>query len=424
MQKNRHIRTIVCCRSCGSKKLVPVLSLGNLYISDFIKNDDSEKMGRQPLDLAICDLDSNGCGLLQLKHTYSPEIFYRNYWYRSGINKSMADALLDVVRKTEKIARPKSGDYVIDIGANDGTLFSFYKNPDLKLVGFEPAKNLMPYAKKNCPSADYINDFFNFEAWHKKYGEKKAKIITAIAMFYDLDDPNKFVSDIAKCLDQKGVFVIQMSYLPSMLSQNAFDNICSEHLEYYSLASLNILLKRHNLEVFDAELNDVNGGSFRTYIQRQGQRPIHHNVRKLEKLEKKLNLAAKKTYRSFASRIIAFRKNLLDFIKRERAKGKKIYGYGASTKGNTLLQFYKLNSKLIEAIADRNPDKWGAKTVGTLIPIISEEEARKQNPDYFLVLPWHFLKEFIQRESEFLKRGGKFIIPLPEFKIISGKAMR
>lgn len=417
----QEIKTIIRCRLCGLKKLIPVLSLGNLYVSDFIKDDDSGRMGKQPLDLVICDPNAGGCGLLQLKHTYSPETFYRNYWYRSGVNQSMAEALLDIVRKAGKKINLKSGDHVIDIGSNDGTLLSFYKNPKLKLTGFEPAKNLIPYARKNCSLAVYINDFFNFKAWQKKYGHKKAKIITAIAMFYDLDNPNKFVSDVAKCLDDRGVFVIQMSYLPSMIQQNAFDNICSEHLEYYSLASLNVLLKRHNLEVFDAELNDVNGGSFRTYIQHQGARPISNNVRKLEKLEKRLNLSDRKTYQDFTSRIIVFKKNLVDFVKKEKAKGKKIYGYGASTKGNTLLQFYGLNSKLIKAIADRNPDKWGAKTIGTLIPIISEEEARKQNPDYFLVLPWHFLSEFIRRESKFLKRGGKFIVPLPKFKIIGEK---
>jgi len=415
-------KKIKVCRVCGSKKIISLLSLGNLYVSNFVDSqEDRKKFLKQPLKLVLCDPDVGGCGLVQLQHTFSAELLYRNYWYRSGINRSMTEALADVVQKTEKIVKPKSGDYVIDIGSNDATLFRFYKTAGLHLVGFEPATNLIPYAKKICPSGEYINDFFSFKAWQKKYGNKKAKIITAIAMFYDLDNPNEFIANIVKCLDERGVFVIQMNYLPSMLQQNAYDNICHEHLEYYSLKSLNNLLKRHNLEVFDVELNDVNGGSFRTYIQHKGYRPKSNRVRKLEKFEEELNLSSKKTYQAFASRILVLKKKLYNFIRKETKAGKKIYVYGASTKGNTLLQFCNLNKDLITAAADRNPDKWGKKTVGTLIPIISEEEARRQYPDYFLILPWHFLKEFIQREKKYLRLGGKFIVPLPQFKIISKK---
>ncbi|MFH1894710.1 MAG: class I SAM-dependent methyltransferase [Patescibacteria group bacterium] len=412
-------KAIKVCRVCGSKKIAPLISLGNLYISNFLKDRKTKSVGGQPLELVICDPDSGGCGLVQLKHNFSLSLLYRNYWYRSGVNKSMTEALSDVVRKTEKILQPADGDYIIDIGSNDATLFCFYKNKNLNLVGFEPAKNLISYAKKNYPSACYINDFFNFKTWQKKFGSKKAKIITAIAMFYDLNNPNEFVSDIVQCLDRKGVFVIQMSYLPSMLQQNAFDNICHEHLEYYSLTSLTNLLKGHNLEVFDVELNDVNGGSFRVYVQHKGLRPISIRVRRLEESEKKLKLSEKKVYQNFASRIFNLRRKICNFIKKETRAGRNVYVYGASTKGNTLLQFYNLNKNLIKAAADRNPDKWGKKTVGTLIPIISEEQARKEKPAYFLILPWHFLKEFVRRERNYLKAGGKFIVPLPQFKIIS-----
>lgn len=407
------------CRICGSKKLIPLLSLGRIYVSNFVDSRNNIKTPlKQPLELVLCDPTLGGCGLVQLKHTCSAELLYRNYWYRSGVNKSMTDDLADIARKTEKIAKPKSGDYIIDIGSNDATLFRFYQTSKLALVGFEPARNLIPYAKRNCPSAEYVNDFFSFKAWQRKFGGKKAKIITAVAMFYDLDNPNEFVSDVVKCLDKKGVFVIQMSYLPSMLQQNTYDNVVHEHLEYYSLTSLNNLLKRHNLEVFDVKLNDVNGGSFRTYIQQKGYRPVSARVEKLEKFEKKLKLNNKKIYQDFALRVLSLKKKLHNFIKKETEKGKKIYVYGASTKGNTLLQFCNLNKGLISAAADRNPDKWGKKTVGTLIPIISEEQARKEKPDYFLVLPWHFLKEFIQREKHYLRAGGKFIVPLPKFQVI------
>lgn len=423
----KNYKTIKVCRVCGSKSIIPLISLGDIYISDFLdskeNNSQLNRIGKQPLDLVICDSGSKGCGLVQLKHTFPPELLYRNYWYRSGINKSMAEALADIVRKTEKIAKLKAGDYVIDIGSNDATLLSFYRTKNINIVGFEPAKNLIPYAKKNCPSGTFINDFFDFKPWQKKYDGKKAKIITAIAMFYDLDDPNKFVSSAAKCLDEKGVFVIQMSYLPLMLEQNAFDNICHEHLEYYSLESLSNLLKRHELEVFDVELNDVNGGSFRVYIQHKGFRKISDRVRRMEQKEKKMKLSSKKTYKAFVNRTLALKKKLYDFINKENKKGKNTYVYGASTKGNVLLQFFNLDSRMIQAAADRNPDKWGKKTIGTSIPIISEEQARKEKPSYFLILPWHFLKEFVKREKEYLKSGGKFIVPLPKFKIIGKKGL-
>ncbi len=243
-------------------------------------------------------------------------------------------------------------------------------------------------------------------------------------MFYDLDEPNKFVSDIVQCLDKDGVWIIQMSYLPLMLETNAFDNICHEHLEYYSLLSLENLLKRHNLEVFDIELNDVNGGSFRVYVKHAGSRRINGAKGAQERLvrqrgyELKLGLNNKKIYEEFSSRVESIKDKLTSFIKNEVAKGKKVYVYGASTKGNTLLQYFGLDVSIINAAAERNPYKLGKKTVGTMIPIISEERARAENPDYFLILPWHFLKEFINREEAYLRSGGKFIVPLPEFKII------
>ncbi|MFH1575560.1 MAG: class I SAM-dependent methyltransferase [Candidatus Nealsonbacteria bacterium] len=414
LKNNPKIKIVNACRSCGAKKLVPIFSLGKLYISNFI---DSPKTitAKTPLELVLC----RKCSLLQLKHTVSPEQLYYNYWYFSGINKSMKDELADIAMKAAQLADLAPGEFVLDVGSNDSTLLLSYIKKNLKLIGFEPAKNLMSRARTG--NVKIINEFFNYDAWTKKFGKAKAKIITAIAMFYDLDDPNKFIADIVKCLDKKGVFIIQMSYLPLMLQQNAFDNICQEHLEYYSLTSLENLLKRHGLEIFDVILNDVNGGSFRIYIQHKGSRSISSRVLRLKNSEKKLNLFDKKVYDDFALRVNSLKERLRNFIKNEVEKGKKVYIYGASTKGNTLLQFYNLDYRLIGAAADRNPIKWGKKTVGTKIPIIAEKQARAERPDYFLILPWHFLKEFVQREQDFLRSGGKFIVPLPNFKIISQK---
>jgi trans-aconitate methyltransferase len=334
----------------------------------------------------------------------------------------MRIALRDVTTKAEELVKLSPGDIVVDIGCNDGTLLRSYQMHEVQLVGFEPAVNLIKHAEVG--TTKIINDFFNFQAFQRSIGTKRAKIVTSIAMFYDLDDPNSFVVDVVKCLDQSGVWIIQMSYLPSMLSQNAFDNICHEHLEYYSLLSLRGLIERHKLEIFDVELNDVNGGSFRIYIKHKNSNLINifkgaeSRVKELEASEHKSALHHREIYRNFALRVINLKERLYNLIMQENENGRVIYAYGASTKGNTLLQYCNLDSKLIKAAADRSPDKWGKKTVGTLIPIISEEQARREKPDYFLILPWHFLEGFKQREKEFLKSGGRFIVPLPDFKII------
>jgi len=422
MQEAKIVRVATKCRVCGHKPLEDILSLGTLCVSDFVDAPD-EQEASAPLDLVLCNKESGGCGLLQIRHTVSHEAMYKNYWYRSGMNKTMTDELRGIAQKVKELARVSSGDYVIDIGANDGTLLRGYDVDGLHTVGFEPATNLLQYNMQG--TTKIINDFFNAAAWQREFPGKKAKAITAIAMFYDLDDPNAFVADVSSCLDDEGVFIIQMSYLPLMLSQNAFDNICHEHIEYYSLLSLEVLLTRHNLEVFDVELNDVNGGSFRIYIRHKGlgksiavDPNAAHRVEKIREDENLLGLNERKVYKDFVDRVNDLKEKTVSFIKDEVAKGKKVYVYGASTKGNTLLQFYGLDNHFITAAAERNPDKWGKKTVGTNIPIISEEQARTEKPDYFLVLPWHFLKEFQERERAFLESGGRFIIPLPKLEII------
>ena len=419
MMNNPNVRTIGQCRVCGSRRLAPILSLGNIYVSDFVTDHVAAEETTYPLELVLCDPGADGCGLLQLKHTVDPSKMYNFYYYHSGANALMQNALADVVRKVTRKSPLKQGDIVLDIGCNDGTLLRSYPTRGIRLAGFDPAKNLIPEAMVG--TTKIINDFFNYSAFKEYFAGEKAKVITSIAMFYDLDDPNAFVADIAKCLHPEGLWVIQMSYLPLMLQQNAFDNICHEHLEYYSMMSLQFLLRRHRLRAVDVELNDVNGGSFRVYVQHQSKK-AHPNgldrVIELERKESRFKLNDKETYFRFAARVEAIQKQIYQFITRETRKGKTVYVYGASTKGNTLLQHFGLNHQLIEAAAERNPDKFGKKTVGTLIPIISEEEARLARPDYFLVLPWHFLKGFVKREREYLRSGGRFIVPLPKMKII------
>jgi NDP-4-keto-2,6-dideoxyhexose 3-C-methyltransferase len=418
-------KEINCCRVCGSSNLTDVLSLGSLAVSDFVDIPAIETGIKAPLELVLCATAQGGCGLLQLRHTVSSEAMYRNYWYRSGINLTMTEELADIARNASLAAGLKAGDYVIDIGANDGTLLRGYDIKGLNTIGFEPAKNLYKYGEKG--TTKIIVDFFNHAAWSKAFGAKKAKVITAIGMFYDLDEPNSFVADVCKCLDESGVFIIQMMYMPFALERNAFDGICHEHLEYYTMHSLENLLARHALEIFDVQMREeINEGSVRFFVRKKNAKVTgsvdtegNARVQNLRNTEKELGLEEHGTYAEFAKSIETTRKTALDYLRKEKAKGKKIHGYAASTKGNTTLQYYGITTDLVDAIADRNPTKWGKSTVASGIPIISEEESRSQNPDFYFVLAWHFLDEFVSREHEFLKRGGKFIVPMPHFQVIS-----
>ena len=402
------------CRSCYANKLVDVISLGELHLSDFVEPDERNKPKKYPLSLVLC----RECHLLQLKHTTPPSLLYtERYGYKSGISKTMKDELSSIAKEAEKLVRLNPGNIVLDIGCNDKTLLAAYKNKGILRVGFDPVSRFQK--EFNQAKEYFVNDYFSFRRYNKLFPKRKAKVITAIAMFYDLDDPNVFVADIKRVLDRDGVFIIQQNYLVGMLGQNAFDNIVHEHLEYYSLLSLEKLLRRHGLEVFDVSTLDINGGSFRTYVKHASSSfSVSKEVNKMRDKEIKLKLNDLRVYRRFADRVKKTRNTLRNFIKKEVGKGKTVYIYGASTRGNTLLQYCGLNNDLIKKAVERNPEKWGKKIVSVDIPIVSEKDARKLHPDYMLVLPWYFRDEFLKREKEYLENGGKFIFPLPEMEIV------
>ena len=408
------------CRVCEKGNLEEIISLGNQNLINFIEDDDQISLSA-PLELVLCNKMNGGCGLLQLRHTVPNELLYRQFWYKSGINQTIKNDLEDIVRKAENIIDLRAKDLVVDIGANDGTLLRNYKNKNIRTIGFEPATNLMTEAK--IGTTQIINDFFMATSFFKQFSAEKAKIITSISMFYDLENPNEFVEDIVKILDSDGIWILQMNYLVGMLENNAFDNIVHEHLEYYSLQSLESLLNRHNLSIFDVEQNNINGGSVRAYIKHKdcNKFTISSNVEKVRDYEKKLKLDDYETYNKFANRIKKLKTQIFDFVEHEVNNGNSVYVYGASTRGNTLLQYFNLNNKLIKYAVERNPAKWGKSIVGTNIKIISEKQAREENPEFMLVLPWYFIDEFEKREREYLEKGGKFIVPLPDFRIIALK---
>lgn len=401
------------CRSCKAKKLINILSLGQQYLSDFLTSNKRPK--KYPLDLILC----NNCYLLQLRHTApQAELYTERYGYKSGINKTMQKELKEIVKKSQGILKVNKikNLVVVDIGSNDGTLLSNYQKNVFK-IGIEPIKKFAKQCRKYANIV--INDFFNADSYKRRLGNKKAHLITAISCFYDIDDPNKFISDIKKILHKDGIFVIQQNYLGLMLKYNAFDNVVHEHLEYYSLLSLENLLNKHNLEIFDVKLSNINGGSFRTFISNRKRRSINKRVAKLRDQEKKLKLNDLKAYKDFATKVKKTRKKLHSLLTKIKEQNKSVYVYGASTRGNTLLQFCKVNNRLVKKAVERNSEKWGKKIASVGIPIISEEQARREKPDYMLILPWFFREEFLKREKKYLEDGGHFIFPLPTLDIVS-----
>jgi hypothetical protein len=320
----------------------------------------------------------------------------------------MIAALKDIYTTVKKLSVLKKNDTILDIGANDGTLLNFFKKDGFKTVGCEPATNLVKDLKKNC---DYVlNDFWDLEKLNKiikKNNIKKPKLITAIGMFYDLEDPSKFISDAAKALDDDGVFIAQLMCLNSMLKKNDLGNICHEHLEFYSYESLKYLFEKNGFKIFKVEENDINGGSYRIYCKKNIKKSINH--------KEKIGI---KEIKKFFTRVKENKKKFEKFVIKTKKQNKKIFLYGASTKGNTLLQYYNINSTIIPFAAERSPEKWGKYTIGTGVKIISEKEARRLNPDYFFVMPYAFIKEFQKREAKWLRSGGKFLLPYPSFRVV------
>lgn len=397
------------CRLCKGK-LKPVISLGDIHLSTFLDTNDNPPP-KIPLNLMEC-VD---CTLMQLEHTVSGEAMYSDYWYQSGLNGSMVRALNDVVEKVFNRVALNANDIVVDIGANDGTLLSFYPNY-LRRVGFEPS-NLAFMAR---PKADVIlNTYFNKQSFVEAFGAEKAKVITAIAMFYDLEDPHSFVQDLKDILADDGILIIQMMDLLSMLKYGDFPNICHEHLEYYSLDVFYNLMLKHGLEVYEVEYNGVNGGSLRAYIRHTtNDFPTPQLVDALfaeNEFFDKLGDVGKE----FERKVNEVRTKVVDFIRTENAAGKTIAVMGASTKGNTVLQYFGLNEKDIIHAAEINPDKFGKYTVGSNIPIISQQDSMRFFVDYYLILPWGFIDNLVARNQDYLKRGGTFIVPLPDPRLIT-----
>ena len=406
----------ILCRNCGNKKLLKLFSLGKLAYSGKFPKSKKIDVAREEITLVMC----SSCKLVQLSKNFNPKFLYsRDYGYRSGINKTMSEHLSKVSQRLSILTNLNKGDAVLDIASNDGTLLNSYKKKGIVKVGIDPIINkFKKFYKKN----DYqIKDFFSYKSIIKKKIYNKFKIITALAVFYDLKKPNYFLKDIKKLIDKKkGIFVLEFADLLSLVKYNLFDTICHEHLAYYTSKIIIDMVKKNNLKVFDIDTNDINGGSVRFYIcnDEADYKINKKNINSYLRKEEKYRLESQKTFLNFFKDIDVIKKKVNNIIKKINFNKKTIHGYGASTKGNILLQYFNITNKQISFIADRNLEKNGSYTPGTKIKIVTEKKSRKLKPDYYLVLPWHFKKEILKREKKIVAKCTKFIFPLPNLKII------
>jgi len=389
------------CRICNETELSPLLDLGDQKIANGFHDCSEEQVGA-PLNLVRC----SSCGLVQLKHAVDTNLMYKKYWYRSGINQTMRDHLKSAVDKIMSFNVLKDGDIVIDVGCNDGTLLNYYPENVVK-IGVDPS-NIHP---TNCI---HVNDYFTYDNVKSTLNGKKAKVISSIAMFYDLNDPKEFVKDIRAALADDGLWVLEMSYLTRMISNAAYDSICHEHVTYYSMTTFMSTLVGTDFKVIDASVNNINGGSIRIVCSVGGKNSEY--IDEMVEAELQTGYSDAKIYEDFVRRVSTSKNELTSFIAEN--KDKKIYGYGASTKGQIVLQYCNLDSSHMIAIAERNPSKYGLYTPGTNIRICNEQEMRNAKPDYLLIFPWYFFDEFKDREADLHDSGCKFILPLPKFKVV------
>ena len=414
-----HIRKRTTCRVCGSSSIKPVIDLGPQYLQGSFIKPGKEMPSSRKIDLTLVrcnpEEDENACGLLQMLHSVPSDILYDAYWYRSGTNDTMRNHLKEIVDSLLETIDKKHA-LVLDIGCNDGTLLGYYPPTFIK-YGCDPSD-----VAQEVKDATVVQDIFPSEELFKILEGKRMDIITSIAMFYDLENPVDFVKGIKRFLAPKGIWTFEMSYMPKMLELDSYDTLCHEHLEFYSLAVLETILKKAGMKIFKIAFNDINGGSIRCYATHienssHDKKENDNLLNEVRTREFDMMLDTDKPYTDFQQRIELLKVELRTLIKELKAEGKKIHIYGASTKGNTILQWCNLDNTLIDYAAERNPDKFGAMTLGTNIPIISEEESRAMKPDYYLVLPWHFKAEFLVREKEAYNQGTGFIFPIPKIEI-------
>lgn len=415
-------RRISECRICKNQELVEVLDLGVQTLTGVFPKTRAQQVTAGPLKLVKCAGDGDVCGLLQLQHTYDlGELYGDNYGYRSGLNASMVAHLHRKVRKILDRVQLSNDALIVDIGANDSTTLQAYPAQGCTLVGIDPTATKF---KEFYPShIQLIPDFFSAATLQRHFPGRKAAVVTSFSMFYDLEEPLTFMQEVASVLADDGVWVLEQSYMPTMLLRNSYDTVCHEHLEYYALKQIKWMTDRTGLKIVDVEFNDINGGSFSLMVsKRDAQYPESPAVAQILDEEARAGLHTLRPFNDFARNVAASRTTLRAFIEEAKRFGKSICALGASTKGNVLLQYCDITTRDIARVGEVNPDKFEAFTPGTLLPIISEDEVLAMQPDYLLVLPWHFRDFFLEHER-FIDRN--LIFPLPQLEVVrttDGKA--
>jgi len=405
---------IIICRNCKNNKYHNLFSLGKMSFTGKFSKNYLNDIPSAYLNLLMC----KKCKLVQLDRNFNLKYLYgKDYGYRTGINKTMTDHVKKTVKKCSTLVNLKAKDQVLDIASNDATLLNFYPKKIIT-VGVDPLANKY---KKYYYTIDYkISNFFQITDIKKLNLKKKFKIVSALSVFYDLRDPNKFIREVKEILDEKGIFVLEHADLYCIIKNIIFDTICHEHLSFYSSKVIMEIIRSNGLKVFNHEYNNINGGSSRYYIchQKANYKVKKNNIKMTLLKERRIGLHSKKTFKVFFKKILNEKTKLKKLIKEINNKKLTIHGYGASTKGNVLLQFCDIGNKDVNYIADRNPLKYNLFTPGTKIKIISEKHSRSLKPDYYLVLPWHFKKEILIRENKIRQKGTKFIFPLPKVKVV------
>ena len=412
-------RPITHCRACGGDHLAAVLDLGEQPLSGRFPMADAPDPISGPLALVKC-ATTGGCGLLQLAHDYeNAELFGADYGYRSSVTETMVRHLGDKVARLLGLVALQPGDAVLDIGCNDGTLLRRYDGRGVRALGIDPSAGGF---RDNFPKdAELIVDFFSAARVRSAIGSQKLKIVTSIAMFYDIADPLDFMRQVRALLADDGVWELEQAYMPAMLEALTYDTVCHEHLAYYGLREIMWMAARADLVAIEASTNAINGGSFRVVLAPKGS-PLAPNLGSLETLAaREAALAGAGAFEHFAQRVAHHRTIVRTWF--DAHAGASILGYGASTKGNVLIQHCGLSRRELPAILERSPQKYGRVTPGSRIPIISEDEGRARRPDFLFVLPWHFRDEITRREQAFLAGGGRLVFPLPSFDVVGASGV-
>jgi NDP-4-keto-2,6-dideoxyhexose 3-C-methyltransferase len=411
-------RAIDVCRACGNQHLVQVLDLGELAYTGIFPRTREEPVPRSPLRLVKCHGHGDGdaaCGLLQLQHACDPGAMYgASYGYRSGLNASMVRHLQGKVQRILGTVDVPAGGIVLDIGSNDGTTLASYPAGKYRTIGIDPTA--AKFRQYYPPDVKVVADFFSAANFRNVFGDQRASVITSFSMFYDLEHPLEFMREVHSVLADNGVWVFEQSYLPLMLERNSYDTVCHEHAEYYSLSQIHWMARRAGFKIVDIEFNDVNGGSSSvTAAKASSPLPESPLLKDVLERERAMGLDGLEVYAAFAERVARSRQQLREFLQRAKAEGKTVGALGASTKGNVLLQYCGVAADDLLAVGEVNTDKFGSYTPGTLIPIVPETELIARQPDYLLVLPWHFRDTFLKKV---LTGKSRLVFPLPALEVV------